>query len=450
MFVDEVSIEVQAGNGGNGMATFRREKFVPRGGPNGGDGGHGGDVVLVVDPNLSTLLDFRFKHKYKAQRGGDGASKDMFGRKAEPLVLKVPPGTVVTDQDTGAPIADLNQPGEEFIVAHGGVGGRGNAHFATPVHQAPQFAEQGEPGEFKRLTLELKLLADVGLLGFPNVGKSTLISALSAARPKIANYPFTTLVPNLGVVGVGQEGSFVMADIPGIIEGASHGAGLGHQFLRHVERCRLLVHILDVSGMSGREPLEDFDILNRELALHSEKLAALPQIVALNKVDVAVDPEATDALEAALAERGIDVYRISAVTRQGLEALLYQIWTRLVALRNAAATEAASDRKVVITADTREDDRRWEVRAVDEHTYEVVGKGIERLVAMTDLENEQALRRLQRSFDKIGVNNRLKAMGAQDGDTVRIRDIEFDYEDEDKPDPETIEEVRGGRRASHK
>ena len=289
MFVDEVEIEVQAGNGGNGMATFRTEKFVPNGGPNGGDGGHGGSVVFKVDNNMTTLLDFRFRHLYKAVRGGDGQSKDMFGKNGGNLTLKVPLGTVVTDLETGEQIADLNTPDAKVTIARGGVGGRGNAHFATSIHQAPKFAEKGEPGEYKRLKLELRLLADVGLLGFPNVGKSTLISAVSAAKPKIANYPFTTLVPNLGVVRVEAERNFVMADIPGIIEGAHEGVGLGHQFLRHVSRSRLLIHLLDVSGMTGREPLQDFDILNRELELYDVHLAELPQIVALNKIDAIQD-----------------------------------------------------------------------------------------------------------------------------------------------------------------
>jgi GTP-binding protein len=439
MFVDEVQIEVQAGNGGNGMVTFRKEKFVPRGGPNGGDGGHGGSVVLRVDPNLSTLLDFRYKHQYKAARGGDGGSKDMFGKDGANLVLKVPPGTVVYDQDTGAQLADLNTPDASFVVARGGVGGRGNAHFVTSIHQAPKFAERGEPGEQRNLRLELKLLADVGLLGYPNVGKSTLIAAVSAAKPKIADYPFTTLVPNLGVVYVDEGRSFVMADIPGLIEGASEGVGLGHQFLRHVERTRLLIHVLDVSGMTGRDPLDDFDILNRELALYSERLAQLPQIVTLNKIDVAAELEQVDTLEAELEARGYTVYRISAVTHAGLNALIYAVMERLEALRAEAQVEESSS-TVHIVAPEEEDTYHWEARQVDAQTYEVVGRGIERMVAMTDLENEYALRRLQRKLEKLGVTRKLKALGAKDGDTVRIRDIEFEYEDEDKWDKENVEE----------
>src|SRR5438270_50764 len=283
MFVDHVEIEVKAGDGGNGAVTFRKEKYVPRGGPDGGDGGRGGSVILQVDPHLSTLLDFRYKHNYKANRGGDGMSKDMSGKYAEEMVLKVPPGTMVYDQETGELLADLTGPDSRAVVAKGGVGGKGNARFATSVQQAPKFAENGEPGEQRWLRLELKLLADVGLLGFPSVGKSTLVAAVSAARPKIADYPFTTLVPNLGVVLVEPGRSFVMADLPGLIEGAHEGVGLGHQFLRHVERTRVLVHIIDASST---DPAEDYATIRRELELYGHGLAERREIVALNKIDI--------------------------------------------------------------------------------------------------------------------------------------------------------------------
>ncbi len=446
MFVDEVEIEALAGNGGNGMVTFRKEKFVPRGGPNGGDGGRGGNVVFKVDTNLTTLIDFRFRHKYKADRGGDGASKDMYGKDGGDIKLRVPQGTVVTDLDTGQVIADLSQPDAVAIIAKGGVGGRGNAHFATSIHQAPKFAEMGEPGEARRLKLELKLLADVGLLGFPNVGKSTLIAAVSAAKPKIANYPFTTLIPNLGVVYIDEGRSFVMADIPGIIEGASEGVGLGHQFLRHVSRSRLLIHLLDVSGLSGREPLEDYEILNRELALYDEHLSQLPQIVALNKIDAMDDPAAVDVLEAELKARGCTVYRISAVARMGLSALLYDVMARLEVLREQEAVDIAEGRTVLFTAPVEEDGRRWEAREIEPGRFEVIGRGIERMVAMTDLENEHALRRLQKSLDKIGISRKLKEIGAKDGDTVKIRSIEFEYEDEDEWSEEKEAELTGRSR----
>lgn len=435
MFVDEVEIEIAAGNGGNGMVTFRKEKHVPRGGPNGGDGGHGGSVVLKVDTNITTLLDFRYRHSYKADRGGDGASKDMYGKNAHDQVLKVPLGTVVTDLETNQKIVDLDTIESTAIVARGGIGGRGNAHFATSIHQAPRFAEKGEPGEIKHLRLELKLLADVGLLGYPNVGKSTLIASVSAAKPKIANYPFTTLVPNLGVVYVESERNFVMADIPGLIEGASEGIGLGHQFLRHVSRSRLLIHLLDVSGMSGREPLEDFDSINRELALYDENLAKLPQFVALNKIDVASDLPSVDILESTLKERGCAVYRISAVTRTGLRPLIFDVMARLEILRaEEEVRRLAEPQDAHFIAVPEVDENHWEASQVDPNTYKVVGRGIERMVAMTDLENDVAVRRLQKSLDKIGITGKLKALGAKDGDTVCIRDIEFEYEDEDRMD----------------
>jgi GTP-binding protein len=445
MFVDEVEIEVEAGSGGNGSATFRKEKHVAHGGPNGGDGGRGGSVRLVVDPNLTTLLDFRYKHLYRAERGGDGASKDMFGKNGGDLVLKAPLGTVVTNLDTGEIVADLGTPESTAVLARGGIGGRGNTHFVTSVHQAPKFAENGEPGEHRRLKLELKLLADVGLLGYPNVGKSTLIAAVSAARPKIADYPFTTLIPNLGVVYVEAERSFVMADIPGLIEGAHQGQGLGHQFLRHVERTRLLIHLLDVSGMTGRDPIRDFDVLNRELALYTDRLSALPQIVALNKIDVA-DPESVAAIEATLAERGCDVHLISAATHSGVKSLIFDAMTRLEQTRaeerRLAALAPATE---IVVAARREDERRWEAKEIEPHLFQVTGPGIERLVAMTRLENDDGLRRLQRTFDKIGVTARLKALGAADGDTVRIRDVEFEFLDEDRWDSETPGEDRTRR-----
>ena len=438
MFVDHVEIEVKAGDGGNGAVTFRKEKYVPRGGPDGGDGGRGGSVIFEVDQHLSTLLDFRYQRQYRAQRGGDGQSKKMYGKDSQDLILKVPAGTVIYDRDTGEQLADLHEAGQRAVVTRGGVGGRGNAHFATSIQQAPRFGENGEPGEQRNLRLELKLLAEVGLLGYPSVGKSTLIAAVSAARPKIADYPFTTLVPNLGVVYLEEGKSFVMADLPGLIEGAHEGIGLGLQFLRHVERTRVLVHMLDISGMSGRDPLNDFEVINRELALYSESLSKIPQIVALNKVDVAADSALLDSVESSLTERGHQVFWISAVTRQGLQPLVYAIWERLVQAR--AAEPPPPDTGIVhIKAEREEDFRRWDIRQESPGLWVVEGKGFERLVAMTDLSNEYALRRFQRSLERAGVNRKLKAMGAKEGDTVRIRDVEFDYEDEDLADDEEEE-----------
>lgn len=429
-FVDHVEIEVQAGNGGNGAVTFRREKYVPNGGPNGGDGGRGGSVAFAVDPHLSTLLDFRYQRQYKAPRGGDGASKDMYGKDGADLVLKVPPGTAIYDADTDELLADLAALDAQATVAKGGVGGRGNAHFATSVRQAPKFSEMGEPGEERRLRLELKLLADVGLLGYPSVGKSTLIAAVSAARPKIADYPFTTLIPNLGVVSVEQQKSFVMADLPGLIEGAHQGIGLGHQFLRHVERTRLLVHLLDVGGLSGRDPLEDFRVINRELELYSENMAKLPQVVALNKMDLVLDKSPVDALQEMLEAEGHTVFRISAATRQGLQPLLYHLWDQLESARNAEPPMPAEE-VVQFKAEAKSDTRHWEVHRDEEGVWVIEGKGMERQVSMTDLNNEHALVRLHRMLERAGVYRKLKTLGVQDGDTVRIGKAEFDYEDED-------------------
>ena len=430
MFVDEVLIDVKAGDGGNGSVAFRKEKYVPFGGPNGGDGGKGGDVTLEADSNLSTLLDFRFQRNYEALRGIHGTSRDMHGKNAGDITLKVPIGTTATDNETGRVLVDLTKHGQRCIVARGGIGGRGNAHFATSVQQAPKFAENGEPGEAKIIKLELKLLADVGLIGYPNVGKSTLVAAISAARPKIADYPFTTLVPNLGVVRVDEERTFVVADIPGLIEGASEGVGLGHQFLRHVERTRLLCHLIDLSGTTGREPMDDYAVINRELAAYNEKLAHLPQVVVLNKIDVA-DPELVELLRAEFAEEDVPVFAISAATRSGLEPLVYYLAKTLSEMPPEPIIE---DEIVRITADTmrsRHTDRRWDAHYdASTEAYVVMGKGIERLVAMTQLNNDAAVNRLHRTLEKTGIINKLRTLGAVEGDTVRIGKAEFDFFDE--------------------
>ena len=444
MFVDEVTIEVKAGDGGNGSVSFRREKYVPRGGPNGGDGGKGGDVYAEADSNLSTLLDFRYQRKYEALRGIHGTSRDMHGMNAGDITLKVPIGTTATDVGTERVLGDLTKHGQRILLARGGTGGRGNAHFSSSVQQAPKFAENGEPGEERQIKLELKLLADVGLLGYPNVGKSTLIAALSAARPKIADYPFTTLVPNLGVVRVDEERTFVIADIPGLIEGASEGVGLGHQFLRHVERTRLLCHLIDVSGTSGREPMDDYAVINRELANYSEKLSLLPQVIVLNKSDIA-DPEEIELLRAEFAEEDKPVFVISAATRTGLEPLVYYLAERLAEM---PLPPAFDDGIVRITPDTmrgRRTDRRWEAQYdAGNQVYVVSGAGIERLVAMTQLQNEDALSRFHRTLEKTGIITKLRTLGAQQGDTVRIGKAEFDFFDEDALDePEDEEKTEG-------
>jgi GTP-binding protein len=330
-FIDESVIHVKAGDGGNGSSAMRREAHIPRGGPSGGDGGNGGNVVVLADPQLSTLLDYKYKRHYKAERGEDGRNKDQYGKTGADLVLRVPVGTVIYDADTDEILADLSAPDARVVVARGGQGGRGNIHFKSPWNQAPRTAEPGTPGEERSLRFELKLLADVGLLGFPSVGKSTFISRVSRARPKIGDYPFTTLVPNLGMVRLSDERSMVIADIPGLIEGASEGAGLGHRFLRHVERTGVLLHLLESNELAGpdREPIRDFDTLNRELALYAPELAEKPQVVALNKIDLPGARDAVDALRARFAERGIELHAVSAATGEGLPELLEILWARV-------------------------------------------------------------------------------------------------------------------------
>jgi GTPase len=329
-FIDEAVIQIKAGDGGDGSAAFRREDGVPRGGPSGGDGGNGGSIIVVADSHLSSLLDYKYKRHYKAPRGEDGRNKDQYGAAGEDMTLKVPVGTVFYDAETNEPIVDLDTDGASFVIAKGGFGGKGNIHFKTPWNQAPRTAEPGTPGEERTVRLELKLLADVGLLGYPNVGKSTFISRVSRARPKVADYPFTTLVPNLGVVRLSDERTFVIADIPGLIEGASEGAGLGHQFLRHVERCRVLLHIVEATFMTGpeRTPLADFDVINGELAHYAPELAKKPQVVVLNKVD-AIDPKDVAEYQREFAERGITLHPISAATGAGTDRALELLWRHL-------------------------------------------------------------------------------------------------------------------------
>ena len=443
-FIDEVEVYLKAGDGGNGAVTFRREKHVPRGGPDGGDGGKGGSVVFETEPNVSTLLDFRPGKHYKAQRGGDGMAKNQYGKDGGDLVLKVPVGTQIQDAATGEVLLDLPRHPQREVFLRGGRGGRGNSHFVTSVQQAPKFGENGEPGEERHVRLHLKLLADVGLLGFPNVGKSTLLARVSAAKPKIADYPFTTLVPNLGVVRVEDDRTFVIADIPGVIENAHQGAGLGIQFLKHLERTRLLVHLVDVSGTTGRDPIADYQTINRELALFSADLARLPQVIALSRVDVVPDRDGLAPLIAFFENEGLRVFPISSVTGEGIEPLVYHLGDRLAempAKGEADIPGAAGAGPVRITLDHKhgggdDDVRRYAVAREGDDVLVVSGKGIERMIAMTDMDNEDAVRRLQRRLERLGVFNKLKAAGAREGDTVRIRDVEFDYIDEDAEDDE--------------
>ncbi|MFQ3548351.1 MAG: GTPase ObgE [Armatimonadota bacterium] len=424
-FVDEVEIVVKGGDGGNGMVAFRREKYVPRGGPSGGDGGHGGSVIIRADYRLNTLVDLRYKKYYRAGRGGDGGPNDKRGKDGKNLIIRVPVGTMVFHQETGKLLADLSKDKQKYVASKGGRGGRGNASFASSTAQTPRFAEKGEPVDDVAIKLELKLLADVGLIGFPNVGKSTLISRISAAKPKIANYPFTTIAPNLGVVKVADK-SFVVADMPGLIEGASEGAGLGHQFLKHIERTRLLVHLIDVSGFSGREPEKDFDIINNELKSYGEKVSALQQLVAMNKCDIPESAEFVDKIKKDLTDRGYEVFEISAVSGMGVDSLLYRMAEIIDSI--PVEVESAEEEVVHFTVQPKEDN--WQVLKLDENEWQVVGNEVEMIVRRTDINNEYALRRLHRQLDKMGVIKKLRDMGVEHGDTVKIRDLEFDFHDE--------------------
>ncbi len=431
---DRAKLYLKAGDGGNGAITFRREKYVPRGGPNGGDGGKGGDVILRVDPRENTLLRYQSYYRYVAGNGGNGQKSNKHGANAQDVIVPVPPGTVVRDAETEEILADLTAPGDELVVLRGGRGGLGNQHFATSVKQAPRVAEKGEPGKERWVTLELKLIADVGLVGHPNVGKSTLLAAMSAARPKIADYPFTTLEPNLGVVAV-DDTTFVMADIPGLIEGAAAGVGLGHEFLRHVERTRLLIHVLDGSGgLEGRDPLADFDQINRELAAYGAGLEEKPQIVAVNKLDLPEAQERLPALRAALEGRGHAVVPIAAATGEGVRELGREVARRLAALPvpEPAAAESGPRR---YTLDSTTDERRYEIERLSPHHFAVHGTKIERLAAMTDFNNDEAADRFQRVLDASGIAARLAEAGIQEGDVVHLGDYELLWgEQEDAAD----------------
>jgi len=422
MFYDQARIYVKAGDGGNGVVAFRREKYVPEGGPSGGDGGRGGNVVLRADEGLRTLVDFRYKRHYKAERGEHGQGKNMHGRSGEDLILRVPVGTVVKDEETGEILGDLTEHGQELIVAKGGRGGRGNARFVSSTNKAPMIAENGEPGEERWLILELKLLADVGLVGFPNVGKSTLISRVSAAKPKIADYHFTTLVPNLGVVDVDGE-SFVVADIPGLIEGAHTGAGLGHDFLRHTERTRLLVHVLDISGSEGRDPLRDFQIVQDELRLYNPQLAERPMVIAANKMDL---PGAKENLERLQKEYGdcYQIFPISAATGEGIKPLIYHIAKILPELEVPQLVLPEKEHRVT----KAEEQERFRIRQED-GMFVVEGKEVLRHLRMTKLDSEEGLRRFQHILKAMGVEDALREKGIKEGDRVLIGDLEFEWVD---------------------
>ncbi len=421
-FVDVAKIHVKAGNGGNGVVTFHREKYVAAGGPDGGDGGRGGNVVLRGEKNLSTLMDFRYKRKYAAQNGEDGRGGNQSGRGAEDLIVKVPIGTVVKDAESGLVIADVSEE-KDYIIAKGGKGGLGNQHFATPTRQIPNFAKPGYKGEERDVILELKLIADVGLIGFPNVGKSTLISTISSAKPKIANYHFTTLSPVLGVVRVDDEASFVAADIPGIIEGASEGVGLGHDFLRHVERCRLLLHVVDVSGSEGRDPIEDFKLINKELVNFSLELSQRPQIAIANKADIATQ-EQIDTFKAFCHEQGIQLFVISAATRQGLDNLVQTVYNELQKLPPVTIYEPEFVEKVEVA-----DGNKFEIHRADDAAFEIDAPWLLDILYTSDIDDYSSLQYFQRRLQASGIIDKLKEMGVKEGDTIRIDDFEFDYVD---------------------
>lgn len=421
MFIDVAKIKIASGKGGDGKVSFHREKYVASGGPDGGDGGRGGSVVFQVDDNLSTLLDFRYKKKYVAPDGENGMAKRMKGKDGADLIIRVPRGTIIRDQKTGQVIKDLSDS-EPFVAAKGGNGGWGNTHFATPTRQTPRFAKPGLPGVTMEITLELKLLADVGLVGFPNVGKSTLLSMVSAARPKIANYHFTTLIPNLGVVRVGEEQSFVMADIPGIIEGASEGAGLGHDFLRHIDRCRLLLHLVDAAGSEGRDPVEDVKTINAELAGYSEFLAARPQVIVANKTDLLGDDrEPIERLHAYADEMGFAFLELSAATNQGVRELVMKTWEMLQELPPVFVYEPE-----FVPVEETVTERDITIEKVEDY-YVVGGAWVEKIMSSVNVDDYESRMYMDRMLKNAGVYDRLEQMGVQEGDFVVIGELEFEY-----------------------
>ena len=419
-FVDKTKIIIKAGSGGDGCASFHREKYVMKGGPSGGDGGRGGDVIFYADESLSTLLDFKFQRHFRAQNGENGKAELMSGKDGEPLIVKVPVGTIVRDVETGMVIADMNEPGKEKIVLRGGRGGKGNARFKTATHQAPRYAQNGQKTLDREVELELKTIADVGVIGLPSVGKSTILSVLTAARPKIAAYHFTTLTPNLGVVQ--RHGrSFVMADIPGLIEGAAEGAGLGHDFLRHIERTRLLIHVVDAAGSEGRDPMEDFDKINEELSKFSEVLASLPQIVAANKTDLPDSEVFMPYLEEKMAKAGIPLFPVSAATVSGFEPMLDRVIQMLDELP-PVRTYAEEELEIA-----PQYEKGFTVHRDDSGAYVVEGGDVDRILDTTDPDDEISMRRFQQLLLKSGIISALREMGAKDGDTIRLGEWEFDF-----------------------
>ncbi|GEM03793.1 GTPase Obg [Halolactibacillus miurensis] len=424
MFVDQVKVYVKAGDGGNGLASFRREKYVPFGGPSGGDGGNGADVVFEVDEGLSTLMDFRYQRHFKAKRGENGMSKGQHGKNAAPMVLKVPPGTTIKDDETGEVLADLTEHEQQAIICKGGRGGRGNIRFASAKNPAPEIAENGEPGIERDIVIELKVMADVGLVGFPSVGKSTLLSVVSAARPKIADYHFTTLQPNLGMVETEDHRSFVMADLPGLIEGASEGVGLGHQFLRHIERTRVIVHIIDMASTEGRDPYDDFVTINEELRAYDQTLLERPQIIVANKMDI---PEAEEQLAFFKEQLTEDypIYRLSTITREGLRELLFAIADTLDETPHRIKPVEEAPEHIVYKHQPEE--VPFIITRDDDGAYVLSGAKIEKLFKMTDLTRDESIQRFSRQMRSMGIDEALRERGAKDGDVVRLMNYEFEF-----------------------
>ena len=426
MFVDQVKIYVKGGDGGNGMVAFRREKYVPKGGPAGGDGGKGADVVFEVNEGLRTLMDFRYKRHFKATRGEHGMSKNQHGKNAKDMIVKVPPGTVVIDEATKEVIADLVEHGQRAVIAKGGRGGRGNTRFATPANPAPELSENGEPGQERDVILELKLLADVGLVGFPSVGKSTLLSVVSSAKPKIADYHFTTIVPNLGMVETEDGRSFVMADLPGLIEGAHQGVGLGHQFLRHIERTRVIVHVIDMAATEGRDPYEDFLTINKELKEYNLRLTERPQIIVANKMDMPESEENLKKFKEQLTE-DYPVFPISAVTKKGLRDLLFSIADKLAETPEFPLEHEEETGVHRVVYKHEKDVDAFRISREPNGSFVVSGEKVERLFKMTDFSREESVRRFSRQLRGMGIDDALRQRGAKDGDIVKLLDFEFEF-----------------------
>ncbi|MFS0575350.1 GTPase ObgE [Sporosarcina sp. 179-K 3D1 HS] len=427
MFVDHVKVYVKGGDGGDGMVAFRREKYIAYGGPAGGDGGRGGDVVFIVDEGLRTLMDFRYQRHFKAPSGENGGSKNQHGRGASDMVVKVPPGTVVTDAESGNIIADLVEHGQKAVIAKGGRGGRGNSRFATPRNPAPELSEMGEPGMEREVVLELKVLADAGLVGFPSVGKSTLLSVVSAAKPKIADYHFTTLVPNLGMVETEDGRAFALADLPGLIEGAHEGVGLGHQFLRHIERTRVIIHVIDMSGLEGRDPYEDFVTINEELEKYNLRLTERPQLIVANKMDMPDAEENLQRFKEKLDDDEAQIFPISALTRKGLDDLLFAVADLLETTPEFPIHEIVEDEEHSVLYKHESETPDFEISRDDDGAYVLSGYTIERLFKMTDFNFDQSVKKFARQMRGMGVDDALRERGAKDGDIVRILNFEFEF-----------------------